>query len=179
MRAVRFVLFGDATYAAFAAGITAGIGTVLMLVFNGVSIGAVMGLYATKGVFNQLGEFVIPHSVFELSAICIAGGGGLLIAAALLLPGARTRREALVINGRRAIRLVTASTMLLLFAGTIEGLISPRTDIPVAVKIGIAIACAVALAAYVSLGGRGRGAAGSDEPVEEFAYSEARALISR
>ncbi|MBX6333411.1 MAG: stage II sporulation protein M, partial [Gemmatimonadaceae bacterium] len=165
------------TYTVFAAGITAGIGTVLTLVFNGVSIGAVMGLYATKGVFNQLGEFVLPHSVFELSAICIAGGGGLLIAAALLLPGARTRREALVINGRRAIRLITASTILLLFAGTIEGLISPRTDIPVAVKIGIAIACAVALAAYVSLGGRG--GAGSDEPAEEFAYSEARALISR
>ena len=126
------------TYSVFAFGITAGILTVLMLVFNGVSIGAGFGLYASKGIFNQIGEFVLPHSVFELSAICIAAGGGLLIASALLLPGAHTRAEALVIKGRRAIRLIAVSTALLLFAGTIEGLISPRTDIPLWVKWSIA-----------------------------------------
>ncbi|HEY9427756.1 MAG TPA: stage II sporulation protein M [Gemmatimonadaceae bacterium] len=163
------------TYAVFAFGITAGILTVLMLVFNGVSIGAGFGLYASKGIFNQIGEFVLPHSVFELSAICIAAGGGLLIASALLLPGAYTRAEALVIKGRRAIRLIAVSTVLLLFAGTIEGLISPRTDIPLWVKWSIAGTCAIALAAYVSLGWR----PGEEEPGEEFAYSEPRALISR
>jgi uncharacterized membrane protein SpoIIM required for sporulation/uncharacterized RDD family membrane protein YckC len=163
------------TYAVFAFGITAGVLTVLMLVFNGVSIGAGFGLYASKGIFNQIGEFVLPHSVFELSAICIAAGGGLLIASALLLPGEHTRTEALVIMGRRAIRLIAVSTVLLLFAGTIEGLISPRTDIPLWVKWSIAGACAVALAAYVSLGWR----AGEEEAGEEFAYSDPRALISR
>jgi uncharacterized membrane protein SpoIIM required for sporulation/uncharacterized RDD family membrane protein YckC len=163
------------TYAVFAFGITAGVLTVLMLVFNGVSIGAGFGLYASKGIFNQIGEFVLPHSVFELSAICIAAGGGLLIASALLLPGEHTRGEALVIKGRRAIRLIAVSTVLLLFAGTIEGLISPRTDIPLWVKWSIAGACAIALAAYVSLGWR----PGEEEAGEEFAYSEPRALISR
>jgi uncharacterized membrane protein SpoIIM required for sporulation/uncharacterized RDD family membrane protein YckC len=163
------------TYAVFAFGITAGILTVFMLVYNGVSIGAALGLYASKGIVNQIGEFVLPHSVFELSAICIAAGGGLLIASALLLPGEHTRSEALVIKGRRAIRLIAVSTLLLLFAGTIEGLISPRTDIPLWVKWSIAGACAVALIAYVSLGWRSVG----EEGGEEFAYSEPRALISR
>ena len=163
------------TYAVFAFGITAGIFTVLMLVFNGVSIGAGFALYASKGIFSQIGEFVLPHSVFELSAICIAGGGGLLIASAILLPGEVTRREALVVRGRRAIRLIAISTILLIVAGTIEGLISPRTDIPLWVKWSVAGACAVALAAYVSLGWR----SGEGAPEEDFAYSEARAFISR
>lgn len=163
------------TYAVFAFGISAGILTVLMLVVNGVSIGAAAGLYATKGIFNQIGEFVLPHSVFELSAICIAAGGGLLLASAILLPGELTRGEALVMKGRRAIRLIAVSTMLLLFAGTIEGLISPRTDIPLWVKWAVAGTCAVALLAYVSLGWR----AGEEDPGEEFAYSDARALISK
>ncbi len=163
------------TYAVFAFGITAGILTVVMLVFNGVSIGAGFGLYASKGIFEQIGEFVLPHSVFELSAICIAAGGGLLIASALILPGEHTRAEALVMRGRRAIRLIAVSTVLLLFAGTIEGLISPRTDIPLWVKWCIAGACAVALVAYVSLGWR----SAEDAPGEEFAYSEPRALMSR
>ena len=164
------------TYAVFAFGITAGIFTVLMLVYNGVSFGAALGLYASKGILSQIGEFVLAHSVFELSAICIAGGGGLLIASALLLPGRLTRREAIVVKGRRAIRLIALSTMLLIVAGTIEGLISPRTDIPIGVKVAVAALCAAALAAYVGLGGRG---AAEGAPAEDFGYSEARALISR
>ncbi|MGH7635117.1 MAG: stage II sporulation protein M, partial [Gemmatimonadaceae bacterium] len=163
------------TYAVFAAGISFGVLTVIMLVGNGISIGAAAGLYASKGIFGQIGEFVLSHSVFELSAICIAGGGGLLIARALLLPGVYTRREALVVYGRRAIRLITACTLLLIVAGTIEGLVSPRTDIPIGVKIAIAVTCAVVLLAYVLLGGRGMRA--TDE--EQFGYSDARALSSR
>ena len=146
-----------------------------MLVFNGVSIGAGFGLYANHGVFNQIRDFVIAHSVLELSAICIAAGGGFLLAWAMLLPGARTRREAFVINGRRAIRLISASTIMLLAAGTIEGLISPRTDIPFAAKASVAAATAILLAFWFS---RGRGDE-EDSPAEEFAYTEPRALSSR
>jgi len=163
------------TYTVFIFGITFGLGTLLMLVTNGVSIGAALGLYQSKGILVQIGEFVLSHSVFELSAICIAGAGGLLIARALLVPGRNTRGEALVIYGRRAIRLITVSTMLLLVAGTIEGLISPRTDISLTVKIAIASACAVVLLLYCLIGGRGMDPA--DE--EQFAYSDARALSSR
>jgi uncharacterized membrane protein SpoIIM required for sporulation/uncharacterized RDD family membrane protein YckC len=163
------------TFGAFAAGITAGIVTLLMLVFNGVSIGAGFGLYANHGVFHQIRDFVIAHSVLELSAICIAAGGGFLLGFAILLPGAHTRREAFVINGRRALRLISASTLMLLAAGTIEGLISPRTDVPFLAKAGVAAATAVLLAFWFS---RGRGSE-EEAPVEEFAYTEPRALSSR
>ncbi|MFI5242437.1 MAG: stage II sporulation protein M [Gemmatimonadales bacterium] len=163
------------TYAAFALGVTAGIMTLLLLIFNGMSIGAGFAAYANHGIFHQIGGFVIAHGVLELSAICIAAGGGFLLAAAILVPGARTRREALVVNGRRAVRLIAATTLMLLAAGTIEGLISPRTDVPVGVKIGIAAATAVLLAFWFSLG-RGEG---REAPEEMFAYSEPRALSSR
>jgi uncharacterized membrane protein SpoIIM required for sporulation/uncharacterized RDD family membrane protein YckC len=163
------------TYAVFAFGITAGLMTLLMLILNGMGIGAAMALYTNHGVFHLIRDFVIAHSVLELSAICIAAGGGFLLAMALLLPGAHTRREAFVVNGRRAIRLITASTLMLLGAGTIEGLISPRTDIPFAVKAGVSAATAVLLAFWFS---RGRG----DEEelaAEDFAYREPRAFSSR
>ena len=48
----------------------------LLLLFNGVSLGGVFGLYASKGILPLLVAFVAPHGVLELSAICIAGGGG-------------------------------------------------------------------------------------------------------
>jgi uncharacterized membrane protein SpoIIM required for sporulation/uncharacterized RDD family membrane protein YckC len=163
------------TYAVFAFGITAGALTLLMLVMNGVGIGSAFGLYTNHGVFHLIRDFVIAHGVLELSAICIAAGGGFLLAQALLLPGARTRREALVINGRRAIRLIAASTLMLLAAGTIEGLISPRTDLPLWVKVSVSASTAVLLAFWFS---RGRGSE-AEAPGEEYAYSEPRALSSR
>lgn len=142
------------TYVAFALGITAGVGTVFMLVSNGVgALGAPLGLYASKGIADQILGFVAPHGVLELAAICIAGGGGLLLAAAILLPGARTRGEALVEEGRRAIHLIAASTLLLLVAGLLEGNVSPLPW-PNEWKYAVSAATAVALAAYLA-GGRG------------------------
>jgi uncharacterized membrane protein SpoIIM required for sporulation/uncharacterized RDD family membrane protein YckC len=162
------------SFFAFALGITAGLGTIYLLLFNGVSIGAGFGLYASKGILPLIMAFVMPHGVFELTAICLAGGAGLLVGSAFLIPGDRTRREALVIRARRGIRLIAGATLFLLVAGIIEGLISPRTDVPMWVRGGIAGASAMLIALYVAFG---RGA--PDDAAEHFAYSDARAFTSR
>jgi uncharacterized membrane protein SpoIIM required for sporulation/uncharacterized RDD family membrane protein YckC len=162
------------SFFAFALGITAGLGTIYLLLFNGVSIGAGFGLYASKGILPLILAFVMPHGVFELTAICLAGGAGLLVGSAFLVPGDRTRREALVLRARRGIRLIAGATLFLLVAGIIEGLISPRTDVPTWVRGGIAGASALLIALYIIFG---RGASGDD--TEDFAYSEARAFTSR
>lgn len=141
------------TYLAFAMGLTAGIGTVLLLVFNGVGIGSGVGLFASRGVARLILAFIAPHGVLELSAICIAGGGGFLIAKGILLPGNRTRREALVENGVRAVNLIAASSLFLLVAGTLEGLVSPRVW-PLSWKLTISAITAVVMLGYLSLGRR-------------------------
>ncbi|MGI9077060.1 MAG: stage II sporulation protein M [Gemmatimonadaceae bacterium] len=140
------------TFAAFAAGMTAGLGTAFLLIFNGIGIGAAIGLYASKGIAQLILSFVVAHGVLELSAICIAGGGGFLIASAMLLPGERTRWQAIVLQGQRAIRLITATTLFLLVAGSIEGLISPRDDWTVAPKIAVAVVSGVLMLLYVATG---------------------------
>jgi uncharacterized membrane protein SpoIIM required for sporulation/uncharacterized RDD family membrane protein YckC len=142
------------TFAAFGLGVTAGVGTALILLLNGVSLGGVFGLYASKGIGKLLLAFVAPHGVLELAAICIAGGGGFLLGAALLVPGPRTRRRALAENGRRAIRLIAGSTLLLIVAGTLEGLVSPIPNWPLSLKLAVSATTAVALAAYLWSGAR-------------------------
>jgi uncharacterized membrane protein SpoIIM required for sporulation/uncharacterized RDD family membrane protein YckC len=153
------------TYTAFAGGILFGLGTVLILVSNGILIGGAVGLFATKEVAHLILAFMAPHGVLELSAICIAAAGGLHLATAILLPGALTRRAALVVRGRRAIRLIAAATLLLLVAGAIEGFISPRVW-PLGWKLAVSGATAVLLALFVSLGRDG-----VDEPREQTAYA--------
>lgn len=141
------------TYLVFAMGLTAGIGTILLLVFNGVAVGSGVGLFASYGVARLIVAFIAPHGVLELSAICIAGGGGLLIAKGIVLPGSRTRRDALVENGRRAINLIAASSLLLLVAGTLEGLVSPRVW-PLSWKFAVSGTTALLMIGYLSLGVR-------------------------
>lgn len=138
------------TFMAFAFGISAGILTVLVLVTNGVSIGAVIGLYLSRDIGTLLFGFLAPHGVLELTAIVISGGAGFLLAAGMLLPGERTRRAALAANGRRAARLVAGSAFLLLFAGTLEGFVSPNATISVPVKFAISAASALLLVLYLS-----------------------------
>jgi uncharacterized membrane protein SpoIIM required for sporulation/uncharacterized RDD family membrane protein YckC len=143
------------TFIAFAGGIAAGLFTLLALVGNGVSFGSVVGLYMSKGIGSLLLAFVAPHGVLELFAISVAGGGGFLLAAGLLLPGERTRRDAIVQNARRSVRLIAASTFLLLLAGTLEGFVSPIEWWPLEGKLAVSGVTAVLLVVYLR-GGRER-----------------------
>jgi uncharacterized membrane protein SpoIIM required for sporulation len=156
------------TFAAFAGGVTAGLLTVLMLVMNGISIGSMIGLYASKGILMLLLAFVAPHGVLELFAICVAGGGAFLIAGGMLLPGARTRRRAIVENGQRAIRLIGVSTMLLLVAGTLEGFVSPIPWWPIEGKLAVSGTTLVLLVAYLRGGRRVRAEATDDSAAAEI-----------
>lgn len=142
------------TFAAFAGGVLAGVGTLLVLVFNGVLLGAVAALFANHDANLHLWSFVLPHGVIELSAIWIAGGAGLWLGSALLVPGRRTRREALVVRGREAVSLLVGTTILLVLAGMIEAFVSPA-PVPAAVKLLCALVFASALAAYLLGAGRG------------------------
>jgi uncharacterized membrane protein SpoIIM required for sporulation len=116
------------SFTTFALGITAGVGTLWMLAFNGLLFGVVSAACWQAGMADQLYSFVVPHGVLELPAIFIAGGAGFLIAKGLLFPGTLPRRVSLVREGGRAIQLALGIIPLLIVAGTVEGFISP-TDL--------------------------------------------------
>lgn len=151
------------TFAAFAFGITAGIGTLVLLLLNGISLGGVFGLYASKGILPLLVAFVAPHGVLELSAICISAGAGLLIAGALLIPGDRTRGRALVENSQRAMRLIAASTLLLIVAGSLEGMVSPIPNWPLWLKLAVSATTLLLLVAYLRGGASRKTTVGESE----------------
>jgi uncharacterized membrane protein SpoIIM required for sporulation len=156
------------TIVAFAAGATAGVGTVLALVSNGISLGASIAMYQNYHVAKVILGFVVAHGVLELQAICFAAGGGLLLAYAILLPGALTRREALIIQGRRAVRLATISIILLVFAGLIEGLFSADPYWPFSTRVAVGALTGVLMILWLTRGWRGE----ADLPSEENAYTQ-------
>ncbi len=132
----------------FALGMTAGLGTVLMLAFNGLLFGVIWASCWRAGMIGQLMSFVAPHGVIELPAIFIAGGAGLLLAKGMLFPGTLPRRASLALEGGRAVKLVLGIVPMLIVAGTIEGFVSP-TDIAPRWKYTLAAGMFVLLLLFV------------------------------
>ena len=136
------------SFTTFAFGITAGVGTIYMMAFNGLKIGVIGMACHLSGMSLQLWSFVAPHGVLELPAIFIAGGAGLRIAQGLLFPGILPRRESLARAGLEAVQLVLGTIPILIIAGLIEAFVSP-TGLPIPLKFSMAGALFVLLAAYL------------------------------
>ena len=137
------------SFTTFAMGITAGIGTIWMMVTNGMLIGVIGAATWRAGMALQLWTFVAPHGVLELPAIFIAGGAGLEIARGMLFPGLLPRRESLARAGGRAARLVLGIVPILVIAGIIEGFLSP-SGIAVPLKFLLAAVLFAALTTYLA-----------------------------
>ncbi|MFZ3266252.1 MAG: stage II sporulation protein M [Terriglobales bacterium] len=132
----------------FALGITAGLGTIYMLLFNGLLLGVIGMACHLSGMSIKLWEFVAPHGVLELPAIFLAGGAGLRIASGLLFPGYLPRRESLARAGTEAVQLLLGSIPILIIAGIIEAFVSP-TGMATGLKFAMAGALFVLLLAYL------------------------------
>jgi uncharacterized membrane protein SpoIIM required for sporulation/uncharacterized RDD family membrane protein YckC len=137
----------------FAGGIVLGVGSLILLALNGLSIGAASGHFANAGLLGYLWTFVIGHGLLELFAIWVAGAAGFRLGLALIIPGELSRRDALVLAGRSAMRLLGAVIVLLLVAGTIEGFISAGRW-PLAVRLAVSTGSVVFLALYLGNGVR-------------------------
>jgi len=136
-------------FTTFALGITAGIGTILELVLNGLMIGVVGAATWRAGMALQLWSFVAAHGVLELPAIFISGGAGLEIARGMLFPGLLPRRDSLAQAGGRASRLLLGTVPMLIVAGVIEGFVSP-SDLPDWMKFALAAVLFALLITYLS-----------------------------
>jgi uncharacterized membrane protein SpoIIM required for sporulation len=141
------------SFITFAAGITAGIGTLYLLFFNGIMIGVIGTACATYGMSIPLWSFVSPHGVLELPAIFIAGGAGLRLARAVLFPGVLPRRDSLAVGGTEAVRLLVGVIPMLIIAGTIEAFFSPSST-PASLKFVVAAVLFTLLIAYLWSGSR-------------------------
>src|SRR2546426_1140228 len=135
----------------FVGGLVAGTLTVWALVMNGLQLGMGFGLFVNHRAGAYLATFIAGHGVLELTAIFIAAGAGFRIAGALIAPGDRTRRDALVVEGRIAAQMLGAVVSLLVVAGTIEGLLS-ASDAPAALKYAVSATSAVLLVLYLRNG---------------------------
>jgi uncharacterized membrane protein SpoIIM required for sporulation len=129
------------SFVAFAGGILAGVGTTLVLLYNGALIGGVAGLTVAAGRPGPFLSLVAPHGVLELSVIAVSGAAGFSVGWALIDPGHRSRRVALAAGARRGAEIVLGTMPWFVLAGLVEGFVTP-TSLPLggAVAVGLLVA---------------------------------------
>lgn len=142
-----------------ALGVTWGIGTALLIFYNGIILGAVAADYVGAGQTTFLLGWLLPHGAIEIPAFLIAGQAGLVLAGALIgrgeaAPAAVRLRRA----GRDLVALAAGLVVLLVWAGIVEAFLSQYHEpvLPYAVKIAFGIAEAILLAAFLVFVGRRR-----------------------
>ena len=142
----------------FASGLLFGIGSVITLVFNGLTIGGVAGYLTFIGYSSTFWPFVSGHSAMELTAIVLSGAAGFKLGFAIINPGRKSRLRSLTDSSREAIYMMYGVVTMFVIAAFIEAYWSSMTDIPAIVKYIVGILNWVLLIIYFVYLGRDRAA---------------------
>jgi uncharacterized membrane protein SpoIIM required for sporulation len=142
-----------------ALGTTLAFGTVLVLFYNGVILGAVAFDYIAGGQAVFLFGWLLPHGAVEIPAILIGGQAGLVLGHALIGWRDRTpRTQRVKAVAPDLVTLAGGAAILLVWAGIVEAFFSQYHEpvVPYAVKIAFGLVEMGLLAAFLGRAGRER-----------------------
>jgi uncharacterized membrane protein SpoIIM required for sporulation len=142
---------------ALALGITWGIGTTILLFYNGVILGAVIIDYVRAGQSVFLMGWLLPHGVVEIPAILIAGQAGLLLGQALIGWNSKENlQERLRSVTGSLCTLISGAALLLIWAGLVEAFFSQYHEpiLPYQFKIIFGLLELLALITFLSRGNK-------------------------
>jgi uncharacterized membrane protein SpoIIM required for sporulation len=140
-----------------ALGLTWGIGTLTLLFYNGVILGAVALDYVMAGETTFLLGWLLPHGAIEIPAILLAGQSGLVLAGALIGWG---KPLSLRMRFRKIsadlVTLILGIALMLTWAGIVEAFFSQYHEpvLPYGVKIGFGVLELALLVLFLTRSGR-------------------------
>ena len=143
---------------AMALGMSWGIGTVLLVFYNGAILGAVLLDYIRAGEGFFLAGWLLPHGAFEIPAILIGSQAGLVLAGALIGRGRPlAQRDRLKAVRGDLVALIAGGGLMLVWAGLVEAFFSQyhAPVLPYGFKIGFGVLELVLLGLFFGLAGRG------------------------
>ncbi len=114
----------------FFSGIFMAIGSLFIMVVNGVMVGVFQYYFISKGLFWESFLAIWTHGTLEISAIILSGGAGLTLGKGLLFPGTYSRFQALKSSGMNGLKIIVGVVPITLLAAFIEGFLTRHTHIP-------------------------------------------------
>ncbi|MBR9846022.1 MAG: stage II sporulation protein M [Algicola sp.] len=115
---------------AFAYGIMFGVGSLFIMMQNGIMLGSFQYFFYEKGLLWESVRTIWIHGTFEISVIIIAGCSGLVLGNGMLFTGTFTRLESFkrgVVNG---LKILISTIPFFIVAGLLEGFVTRHTEMP-------------------------------------------------
>lgn len=126
----------------FISGIFLGIGSLMVILYNGIMVGAFQMFFFQQGIYKESLLAIWLHGTLELSAMIIAGAAGITLGKGMVFPGTLSRTQSFIINGRRATKLLLGIVPITMFAAIIESFFTRYTEAPDVLRLIVIIASA-------------------------------------
>lgn len=123
----------------WAGGALLGLGSLYVILLNGLLLGAILATTMHYGLAGALLEFVSAHGPLEITLILVTAAGGLSLGQALIAAEDRPRREVLHRASRDALVLLIGCLPWFVVLGIVEAIVSPSPAVPALLKAGLGL----------------------------------------
>jgi uncharacterized membrane protein SpoIIM required for sporulation len=148
-------------------GVFLAVGTMIMLLYNGVMVGSFQYFFVEQGLFAESAMTIWLHGTLEISSIVLAGGAGITLGRGLIFPGTYSRLQSFQVSAIRSLKLMLGITPVFILAAIIESFLTRYTDLPDAFKLIVIILSAVFIVGYFVVYPWIKSRKGFDVPLKE------------
>lgn len=140
---------------AWGGGALLGLGTLYVLLLNGVMVGSMLAVTWYYGISGKLVTFISAHGPLELFLAVVASAAGLELARGAIVPDSGSRAAGFARGTRRSVRLVLGTVPWFAVLGVVEGYVSPAAGMSPSLKAAVGVTLLLAFLAW-ALGRRKR-----------------------
>jgi len=112
----------------FVLGIFFTIGSIVIMVSNGVMVGAFQYFFIEQDLFWESFLTIWIHGTLEISAIIIAGAAGITMGKGIVFPGSYSRAKSFQKSARRGLKIMIGIIPIFLLAAFFEGYLTRHTE---------------------------------------------------
>lgn len=132
----------------FILGALFSVGTVYILISNGIMLGAFQYFFIARGLFWESFLTIWVHGTLEISAIIIAGAAGLAMGRGLIFPGTYTRLQSFQVSASKGAKIMLSIVPIFITAGFLEGFVTRYTEVPDFLRGFLIAACLFFILGY-------------------------------
>ncbi|SFS29984.1 stage II sporulation protein M [Lutibacter maritimus] len=115
---------------AFIFGILLSVGTLYVMLQNGIMLGSFLYFFYEKGLLWESSRTIWIHGTIEISVIIIAGCAGLVLGNGLLFPQTYTRLASFKRSFKAGMKIMISTIPFFIVAGFLEGFVTRHTEMP-------------------------------------------------
>ncbi|MDL2323317.1 stage II sporulation protein M [Bacteroidales bacterium OttesenSCG-928-A17] len=114
----------------FVFGLFTSLGTVFVLLRNGVMVGSFQYFFIEQDLFRESALAIWLHGTLEMSELVMAGCAGIVMGNGWLFPGTYTRLQSFRRSALRGIKIIVGNIPIVILAAVIESYLTRYTEAP-------------------------------------------------